>query len=288
MYRLSAQEHFGSADQAVSILHSSPQPRFPDHRHDFGEVVIVQKGCGVHVLNDQPHSINAGSVLFLRPNQDHHSFEHVSDLHLCNIHYRRESRFNSLGFIDEHLPGKVGNEWMVSSSTLNKVNKVIRQIELLPHDSISALYLQEGFLLQAIGTLLQGIYCEYPEDSADDRVRQLINFLRSNFQEHIDWHELGNRYSLPIRTLNRKVKEYTGLAPQYYIAHLRLAHACYLFRSSNMTITQVAFECGFGDSNYFATLFRKNYGMTPSQYKANYSDLAMKICCEYKHTIFKE
>ncbi|MEY2934007.1 MAG: HTH-type transcriptional activator RhaR, partial [Pseudomonadota bacterium] len=45
----------------------APQPSFPLHEHDFCELVIVASGNGWHVLNDEPHLLSCGEVLYLGP-----------------------------------------------------------------------------------------------------------------------------------------------------------------------------------------------------------------------------
>lgn len=39
-----------------------PQAAFPEHHHDFHEIVIVEHGTGIHVFNGQPYTISGGTV----------------------------------------------------------------------------------------------------------------------------------------------------------------------------------------------------------------------------------
>ena len=66
MLKLQVSEFFRAASQFVVVEPRSPQVRFPLHEHDFYEIVIVSSGNGWHVLNDEPHFISCGEVLFLR------------------------------------------------------------------------------------------------------------------------------------------------------------------------------------------------------------------------------
>ena len=52
---------------------------------------------------------------------------------------------------------------------------------------------------------------------------------------------------------------------------MRIIRACEYLRSSNLSIGQVAERCGFTDQNYFAKVFKKILGKTPSQYRNSFS-----------------
>ena len=69
-------------------------------------------------------------------------------------------------------------------------------------------------------------------------------------------------------TLSRRIKQITGCAPSAYILQLRLDHACHLLTSSDLSIGEISLACGFDDMSYFSRVFRQNYEITPSQYRA--------------------
>ena len=54
-----------------------------------------------------------------------------------------------------------------------------------------------------------------------------------------------------------------------YIINLRIQNACRLLLETNKSITDIAFECGFNDSNYFGDSFRKIKGISPRKYRKN-------------------
>ena len=68
-------------------------------------------------------------------------------------------------------------------------------------------------------------------------------------------------------TLCRKIVNQT---PVDHVIHLRLqAAACLLVKNPAMSITEIAFVCGFGSSQYFAGAFRSRYGCPPREYRRN-------------------
>lgn len=56
-----------------------------------------------------------------------------------------------------------------------------------------------------------------------------------------------------------------------YINDIRLSRAAEMLTATTCTITDIAFSCGFSDSNYFSTAFKKKYGIPPKTYRIKYS-----------------
>ena len=66
--------------------------------------------------------------------------------------------------------------------------------------------------------------------------------------------------------LHRKMKEITGISTGEFIRNLRLEQAARLIREQKINVTQVAYAVGFNNQTHFSTVFRKRYGMSPTEY----------------------
>ncbi|MDQ9176481.1 helix-turn-helix domain-containing protein, partial [Cronobacter sakazakii] len=99
----------------------------------------------------------------------------------------------------------------------------------------------------------------------DERLNQLIAWLEEHYAEEICWEQLADHHRLSLRTLHRQLKQRTGLTPQRYLNRLRLMKARYLLRHSEESVTDIAYQCGFGDSNHFSTLFRREFSWSPRE-----------------------
>ena len=55
-------DFFSSSSASVAIESRAPQPVFPEHHHDFYEIIIVEQGAGVHVFNGNPYTLSGGCV----------------------------------------------------------------------------------------------------------------------------------------------------------------------------------------------------------------------------------
>ena len=65
-------------------------------------------------------------------------------------------------------------------------------------------------------------------------------------------------------------KQLTNMTPAQYLNHCRIeAGAKMLVEKPAMSITNIALTCGFGSSQYFATVFRRRYGCSPKDFRSS-------------------
>lgn len=79
--------------------------------------------------------------------------------------------------------------------------------------------------------------------------------------------KLADELAISLSQLNKKLNATTGFPSSTYILQVKLAHAKKILSFQNKTIGEVATECGIYDVNYFSRIFKKQTGITPSQYK---------------------
>lgn len=78
---------------------------------------------------------------------------------------------------------------------------------------------------------------------------------------------LAQELAISVSQLNKKLNVITGFPSSTYILKVKLTYAKKLLASQNKSIGEVATECGIFDVNYFSRVFKKHFGVTPSQYR---------------------
>ena len=90
--------------------------------------------------------------------------------------------------------------------------------------------------------------------------------------------QAGSRALLSVSAehLSRSFKRETGFGFKEYITLLRLKNAEELLKTrKNMSISEIAFLCGFNDSNYFSDKFKRTYGISPLNFRKNFKNTAL-------------
>ncbi len=81
--------------------------------------------------------------------------------------------------------------------------------------------------------------------------------------------DLAYEIALSERQLERRLKQFIGLTPKKYFLEIQLQEAKRLFETKRYrTISQVAYASGFSNPKHFSTVFRKHFGVPPSQFFA--------------------
>ncbi len=259
-------DFFPTGKSPVAIEPRLPQGAFPEHHHDFHEIVIVEHGTGIHVFNGQPYTISGGTVCFVR-DHDRHLYEHTDNLCLTNVLYRSPDAFQFLAGLNQLLPqemdGHYPSHWRVSQQTLGLVRGIISKMEEMGDEVETHDIANREILFMQLLVLLRKSSQQEGVGNSDARLNQLMLWLEDHFAEDICWESLAEQFTLSLRTLHRQLKQATGMTPQRYLNRLRLIKARHMLRHSDESVTDIAFRCGFGDSNHFSTLFRREFDWSP-------------------------
>lgn len=82
---------------------------------------------------------------------------------------------------------------------------------------------------------------------------------------------IAERYFICRKLLQNKMHftfpKYLSTSPMLYLSHYRLGKSIFLLQITTMTITEIAYACGFSNTSYFCELFREYYNTTPGQYR---------------------
>ena len=110
---------------------------------------------------------------------------------------------------------------------------------------------------------------EQPEVKGNDellmeRIMKVVNKNLSNSDFNVDM--LTQEVGISRAQLHRKMKEMTGISTSEFIRNIRLEQAARLLKEQKINITQVAYTVGFSNLAHFSTIFRKHFGVSPSEY----------------------
>lgn len=99
-------------------------------------------------------------------------------------------------------------------------------------------------------------------------VMDVTDYIRRRFSDpNLSVKEIADRVYLTPPYLSNVFKSRTGKNLIQYIKEVRLEHSVALMDDRSLTLADIAQRCGYSDQNYFAKVFKKKYGMSPSEYR---------------------
>jgi AraC-like DNA-binding protein len=101
----------------------------------------------------------------------------------------------------------------------------------------------------------------------DPRLRKAVTYMQTHFFEEIAILNIAKAVNISERALQRLFAEKLDLTPKQLLTQLRVEEARKLLRETRLTITDIAFEAGFGSLSRFIDSFRKSTGQLPSDFR---------------------
>jgi len=113
-------------------------------------------------------------------------------------------------------------------------------------------------------------------DNYVDRIDRVVAFLNTQVDNSPSLGELAEIAAISPFHFQRVYRAVTGESPAGALRRLRLAKACVILQTSNMTITEIAFEVGYDSSQAFAKSLREVTGFTATELRSQ-ADTLMSI-----------
>lgn len=232
------------------------------HIHATMEIVIVNKGILTMTVDGIEYDIPKGHGLFIPPFSPH-TF-HSKEPNLCHVLAFSEVLVPYFfDFVKKNSPTMHLFKLSAASQELSE--------RLLPDKSNSADYITaEAVLAPLCHDIFLGCRFESRKVIFNDTFSKVIDYIESHYTEDIDLESVACATGAHPVTVSKIFSKSTGVGFHYYLQYQRCSHAAYLLKNKNMSISEVAYESGFGSIRSFNRAFSAVYGITPTQYRRNF------------------
>ena len=277
-YTLGEMPHLERVQLGVKRIRSGHHREMNFHDHRFSELTLILNPAGaIHWAEGSSCQLARGDVILMHPGKLH-AYEHAAELELFNLLYEPDKLplpqldgssmrlFTAVTSVHDpdktRLPEKpilrLSETQLIHAETLageleneltgNSPGKNLRSFAIF----IDLL----TFICQAGGGIS-------PAKDHDNPVSAALRFINNNFHEQLNIDQLARNSNMSRRNFFRKFRDLTGESPWQYIKKRRLAAAEELLKNSTLSLSEIASDCGFYDSNHLNCQFRKNFKCTP-------------------------
>ncbi len=256
---------------------------FEGEKHDFWELVYVDKGRLEVIAEDEGYELSQGQVIFHKPNEFHNLYANGTVAPNLVI----------LTFVC-HSPAMAFFEHKITRVTARQRELLARIIEegrqafsgplgdpytvQMPRaenapfgsEQLINLYL-ETLLIDMIRN--EAPLSEQPKPSSsiktrsdNDLVNRIIHYMEEHLSDSLSFSTICRFSAQSATNLKTIFKSVTGLGVMEYYRKLKIDQAKILLRESNGNITQIADRLGYTSVQYFSRHFKQATGMTPREY----------------------
>lgn len=232
----------------------------PDREVEYYELEYFPESGGVSYINGQSYAIKQGNVLVAAPGYIRHSILHFKAyyVHFSTDNPALKSILNCMPHISEFGP---------DSPKIERIFKLIIQ-HFHDSDPIHMLY-AESKLLELLFRLSTQNVAGVPQKNYPPIILRAMEYIDRNYKEDINLEDISDAVGLSPVYLHKLFLKATGQTPHQLLLKKRLTMAKELLASSDMSLVNVAAECGFSSQSYFNAVFKKHFGITPLTFRKN-------------------
>jgi len=283
VYVLTRKEAFRD-DFPLEVFHFK-QPFEIPHCHDFEEMVLVEKGSGLHITEEGEFPIFRGDIFLIKAGHPH-TYENVKNLEIVNMLFLPELLMlpqfdlkNTSGYYAffETRPLLRGRYRSQSRLTLTE-EQLRRAQELILEIEQEEKRNDPGYRYFCVVAFMRliGLVCrafsevERKPDNHLAQINRIIRFFEQNYPQPVRLEDLAVLCGKSTSSVVRLFREALGQSPIEYLIHLRLEKAAARLRSEEQTVSEIAAATGFPDSNYFSKMFSRKFELSPRAYRQQY------------------
>lgn len=262
-------------------------PDFPYHFHPEIEITYVCNSSGLRIIGDHIESYGPDDLVVIGSNIPHQwqkdaqygskgsKYEHIYVIHI-NVE------------LIEQLTHKLMELYRLRSflESCQRVLKYDAKVALKAKEIIQKLHqASDTFaitgLLELLDFLQNSPYkvllnSEEPvrmQSESDAKIFKIISRIHEQYQKELSAQELAREFSMSVSSFSHYFKRKTAKTYSTYLTEIRLGHVCKRLRSTEDTIAEIAFDCGFQNLSNFNRLFKNTLGRTPNHYRKLFSEI---------------
>jgi xylan 1,4-beta-xylosidase len=247
------------------------------HLHKEIELIFVLKGNIIYEVKSKKHRLTERD-LFLVNSFDMHSVTSEKGENILLVLQLDPLYFN------QYCPG-FSDFYFEANSALSDTNGSLHKkiSSNLAKIMLSLIKLNTGYRLEAVNSaseialsLVQNCGTERRQHNDSElykqrRISELLKYIEENYSSEIGLETLSKEMLISTRYISKFFKDNLGIGFVDYINKLRISKSLTHLLGSKKSILDIAIEHGFNDHKAYNRVFKKEFGMTPTEYRINYS-----------------
>ena len=262
-----------------------PNDNFMAHSHEYMEMTLITHGNGWHRITGQEHLTTPGDVIIVPPGVVHSYFRSRNQTHR-NFHFdpailqelRQEApdmeALSTLFPVLDQIPDKKNVKYNMARLRLTPreltiADQMMSEMDEEQGSRQSGRMASMRLILRRMFLFITRVYTKraIPIPPQDSGLVQSLDYMNDNILKPLTLNQLAKTAHYSTSHYRRLFKKSFGESPINYLIRLRVRKACQLLEKEKIPITEISFQCGFEDSNYFSRQFNKVMGKSPRRYR---------------------
>ncbi|MCI5779994.1 MAG: AraC family transcriptional regulator [Lentisphaeria bacterium] len=280
---LTSERVFESDKLPIRVRYTESSSELGFHSHEFTEIAIMFHGEATYRTEFGSERLREGDVVVI-PAGAPHCYADECDKQLMNIMFifnklpipfreiYHHPGFSALFVIhpDYYRKHRFYPRFTLPEAIAVELKTILSRAWSIQQAKRSCYNLYVfGAFCQAIPLLLTGYNADGDTSAAENQasVAGCLDYIGRHFREKMSLDALAGYANMSTSTFLRHFRLATGTTPVGYIQRLRLRYAAEELLHGGRNMIDIAQDSGFTDGNYFARVFRREFGQTPGEYR---------------------
>lgn len=262
----------------VGDLRSFPGMKAMCHWHEDVELIMPICGKMSYHINGKLVCVGEGDALYVAPRQVHYGFSaDGTDCEYLCLCFRPEllaahpylyDRYVIPMVTDPQLPYLLFKKDVPEDGPLLEVLQSFVQEREHNMNLMGRLYVLWQAIFDNAGSKMKA---DVMSPKSTENLKRMVLFIKNNYTEALSLAQIAAAGEVSRSRCCQLFRECMGITPNEYVINYRLEHAMALLRESGISMTEIANICGFNSSSYFAEVFSRYKGCTPTAYRKKYN-----------------
>lgn len=277
-YNYSENKQRGTFDFPFEFYHvdsSHPRYEMAYHWHVEYEIIRILTGSLHVTMDEKEFTASSGDIVFVNSGILHSGIP--SDcVYQCIV-------FDMNAFLKNNPRCSTYIKQIIDHSAFiyHHFTPKNQQIHQIVWDIFNAMESQKtGYELIVFGELYHffGVvfseklyFSDSPQDRRDYRkivqLKKVLDYMEANYSSPVTLEQLSASVNMSPKYFCRFFYQMTHRTPIDYLNYQRVEHASYQLATTDVSVTEVAYNCGFNDLSYFIKTYKKYKGITPGKSK---------------------
>ena len=247
----------------------------PRGRLDY-QLLYVASGKTHFLINGEDRVVTAGHMVLYLPRQEQDYVYYGKDKpEVYWVHFTGSEVKNILRHYDIPMDDNVFYCGVVSTYAY-LFKEMIHELQTcrVGFQELLTMYLRQIFLLIQRSRLEQKLAVSTYMQEEMENARRYFN---EHYNEAINIEEFAASRSMSVSWFLRNFKQVTGMSPMHYILTSRINNAVSLLETTDYNVTEISTIVGYENPMYFSRLFKKQKGVSPTDYRRLLQDHSVKI-----------
>lgn len=256
------------------------------HTHDYIELMYVLEGSATHVLDGVSSVVSKGDYLIVDYGI-YHQYTPIGDAPFTVLNCLFSPRL-----FDKALTSRFHLQDIADSSTFNVQFYFLkdRPNKFIYHDAdghvrktLENLY--EEYKRKNLGyreiircqltilllEMMRSVKLPNVESNENDLVSHITNYTKQHFAEKITLESITQDFPYSLPHISHLFKQQTGLTFRDFLQQVRIKESCRLLATTKQPVSSIIEAVGYNDFKAFNTIFKRQTGMTPREFRKNFS-----------------